>query len=63
MSATSRGAFLGWISQYPDEVEFLYSPLCAMQVMKGPSRKAGDNTLYFEMDFATNKTICQPIPG
>ena len=22
MSAVSRGAFLGWISQYPDEVEF-----------------------------------------
>jgi hypothetical protein len=60
MSATSRGAYLGWISQYPEEVEFLYSPLCAMQVMKGPSRKAGDTTIYFEMEFATNKTICTP---
>jgi hypothetical protein len=27
MKMTSRGAYLGWLSQYPEEVEFLYAPL------------------------------------
>ena len=32
MSTTSRGAYLAWLSQYPDEREFLFSPLSAISV-------------------------------
>lgn len=60
MSATSRGAYVGWMSQYPDEVEFIYSPLCCLEVMKGTGPKEVGGVIRYEMAFTQNSQICEP---
>jgi hypothetical protein len=57
-SLTSRGAYLGFLSQYPGEEEFLWAPLCAMEVLGDPVKEGG--VLIFTLDFASNPTICAP---
>ena len=62
MTATSRGAFLGWLSQYPDELEFLYAPLCALSIVDGP--RINEGVIHFDMDFHNNPSICLArVPG
>ena len=60
MTATSRGAFVGWLSQYPDEVEFIYAPLCCIEVVKGSSPTVRHGVLHFAMIFSQNATCCEP---
>ena len=56
MNMASRGAYLGFISQYPGEVDFLYAPLCGLEVRAEPVLKAA--VITYDMDFHTNNTIC-----
>jgi hypothetical protein len=59
MDLANRGAFVGFISQYPEEVEFLYPPMCAMQVKHGPDER-GD-LLLFKMSFFINTSVCSSV--
>eukprot|EP01052_Picozoa_sp_SAG31_P028816 SAG31_NODE_2813_length_5048_cov_8.252576_2_plen_574_part_00 len=63
MNAASRGAFVGWLSQYPDEVEFLYAPLCCLEIPKGTHSKTVDGVLRFEMNFHQQQQRCEPVAG
>eukprot|EP01051_Picozoa_sp_SAG22_P005512 SAG22_NODE_329_length_12249_cov_27.341646_7_plen_1215_part_00 len=45
MGMVNRGAFLGWISQYPDEKEILLPPLTGLEV-SGYEEKAGGALVY-----------------
>ena len=62
MSATSRGAYVGWLSQYPDEAEFLFSPLCCLEVAHGTKPAKRDGVLRFAMIFTQNSQHCDPLP-
>ena len=44
------------LSQYPDEIEFLYPPLCGLEARADPT--VSDGVITYEMDFHTNNTIC-----
>eukprot|EP01050_Picozoa_sp_SAG11_P024990 SAG11_NODE_5494_length_1545_cov_1.200553_2_plen_357_part_01 len=57
MNATSRGAFIGWLSQYPLEKEFLYSPLCCMEVNDNGVMK--DGVIHMAMSFHQNNEKVQ----
>eukprot|EP01052_Picozoa_sp_SAG31_P042143 SAG31_NODE_6598_length_1957_cov_1.244349_2_plen_182_part_00 len=61
MNMASRGAFLGFLSQYPDEDEFLYPPLCGLEVKDDPVEQ--DGVILYKMDFHTNTTICTAAEG
>eukprot|EP01052_Picozoa_sp_SAG31_P003081 SAG31_NODE_115_length_24128_cov_47.693912_4_plen_1815_part_00 len=37
MGLLSRGAFIGWLSQYPTEAEVLLPPVCALEMLQQPS--------------------------
>ena len=52
MGMVSRGAFLGWLSQYPDESEILLPPLTGLEVTAFKSDDVG--TLVFDMQLNVN---------
>ena len=52
MGIVSRGAFLGWLSQYPDESEILLPPLTGLEVTAFKSDDVG--TLVFDMQLNVN---------
>jgi hypothetical protein len=51
-------AFVGWISQYPEEKEFIYSPLCCIEMVQDGVER--DGLLLFAMAFTQNSTTCEP---
>eukprot|EP01052_Picozoa_sp_SAG31_P017584 SAG31_NODE_1210_length_9377_cov_21.101207_3_plen_1379_part_00 len=53
MGMVNRGAFLGWISQYPDEVEILLPPLTGLEVLDH-FETSTDGTLVFRMQLNVN---------
>eukprot|EP01050_Picozoa_sp_SAG11_P019987 SAG11_NODE_3278_length_2557_cov_2.015813_3_plen_430_part_01 len=52
MGMVNRGAFLGWISQYPHEAEILIPPLCGLEVLS--SGTLADGTMLFTMGLNLN---------
>ena len=52
MGMVSRGAFLGWLSQYPDEAEILLPPLTGLEV--GSYVEKADGTLVYTMHLNIN---------
>jgi hypothetical protein len=62
MGLVNRGAFLGWLSQYPEEREILLAPLTGLEVLRHAEEAGG--TLVYTMDLNCNlqsKTIQQVL--
>eukprot|EP01051_Picozoa_sp_SAG22_P006230 SAG22_NODE_401_length_11080_cov_18.258082_5_plen_553_part_00 len=52
MGMVNRGAFLGWLSQYPEEAEILIPPLTGLEVLG--FRQADDGLLEYSMALNCN---------
>eukprot|EP01050_Picozoa_sp_SAG11_P037420 SAG11_NODE_14744_length_601_cov_0.822709_1_plen_161_part_10 len=52
MGMVNRGAYLGWISQYPHEREILIPPLCGLEVLS--SGQLTDGTIIYRMGLNLN---------
>ena len=68
MGMVNRGAFLGWLSQYPDEAEILVPPLTGLEILSEREEKSlgqpGTFTTVYEMGLNCNlqsKTIEQVL--
>ena len=37
LGAASRGAFIGWLAQFPDQCEVLLPPMCSLELLQPPT--------------------------
>jgi hypothetical protein len=53
---------VGWLWQYPEELELLFAPLCCLEVKKGTEPVERDGVVRFDMVFNQNQQTCDPAP-